>query len=274
MRLAMLTAVVPLVAIGVAAAQTTAVPTDLKPGADVPAATHALAASAQTKAVPSDLKPGSDVPAATEASAASAQTKAVPTDLKLTCNEQPGVRVVVNAAGELASEGASAGSDGPVVFWVVNLDHEHEGPDIPARIDSDAAQLTAATAIWNPGNSVDADDGRLRLDLTTNTLFLVEPSLGNQALFRRFQCRDGAGTAAERHYLCGAGRELWVRFESGAGDASRAYVRYGDGALELTQVPSGSGARYADGGNLLWIKGDEAIFTPFGAEEQRCDVAD
>ncbi|MCF7991736.1 MAG: MliC family protein [Thiohalocapsa sp.] len=204
------------------------------------------------------------------AAVGAARADAVPTELRFACTEQPATRVVVGADGAVASETVPPAATQPMQIKVVNLQHRTEGPNMPARIDSDAEELSAETALWQPGNSVDADHGRLRLDLTDGTLYLLEPKLGSQALFRRFRCDTQTAADARTHYRCGADFELWVSFA----DPSTANIRYSGGTLELPQVRAASGARYASEGNEFWTKGDEALFQLSGSEQRRCQVSD
>ena len=56
-------------------------------------------------------------------------------------------------------------------------------------------------------------------------------------------------------------------------------LRWGDNAIVLPRVPSGSGAKYegamwADGPSLFWEQGGEARFAPPGGEEAVCKLAD
>ena len=205
--------------------------------------------------------------------AASAQAAPVPGELRLLCDEQPATRVVVGKDGQIASEQVPASAQGSIQVQVINLEHRDLGPNIPARIDSSDDALDADPATWQPGDSVGADDGRLRLDLTDNSLYLLTPELGNQGLFRRFSCRTETGAAEQMHYRCGPAFELWVSF-TGHDDKRSAKVLYTGGSLELPQVESGSGARYEKDGNTFWTKGDEALFQLSGSEEHRCQKAD
>jgi membrane-bound inhibitor of C-type lysozyme len=206
----------------------------------------------------------------TLAATGAARAEALPTELRFDCSEQPATRIVVGGDGEIASETVPPATEQAVPVKVVNLQHRSDGPNVPARIDSEAEALRAAAALWQPGNSVDAEHGRLRLDLTDGTLYLLQPKLGNQALFRRFACKAQTGAEKQTHYRCGPDFELWVNFS----DPSTAKVRYTGGTLELPRVRSGSGARYASTGNEFWTKGDEALFQLSGSEQHRCQVAD
>jgi membrane-bound inhibitor of C-type lysozyme len=202
-----------------------------------------------------------------------AEQAPVPSELRFDCIEQAGLRVVVGANGQMASEATPASGPDPVPVHVINLQHRTSGPAIPARIDSSDDNLTASTATWQPGNSVSADDGRLRLDLINRSLYLVTPELGNQAHFRRFSCTAAAQDLNQTHYQCEPGFQLWISFVTGS-DGKSANVRYTGGELDLPQVRSGSGARYQRDDNELWIKGDEALFQLAGSEQHRCSVAD
>lgn len=72
--------------------------------------------------------------------------------------------------------------------------------------------------------------------------------------------QNGGGTYV---YTCPDGLRFSARFQ---GDT--AFVTLPDRELRLPQVISASGARYAAGGYLFWIKGDEALFeTPAGSHE-------
>lgn len=197
---------------------------------------------------------------------------AVPGELRFDCSEQTGLRVVVGADGQLASETVPAPDAQPATVHVINLQHRTAGPSIPARIDSSEEALAASAAIWQPGNSVGTEDGRLRLDLTDGQLYLVSPQLGNQAHFRRFACIAAKQDPNRVHYQCEPGFELRVSFVTGA-DGHSANIHYTGGALDLPQVRAASGARYQRDGNELWTKGDEALFQLAGSEQHRCSVA-
>ena len=197
----------------------------------------------------------------------------VPGELRFDCNEQPGLRVIVGADGQLASETTPAAGPEPVTVHVINLQHRTSGPAIPARIDSSDEALNASTATWQPGNGVSTDDGRLRLDLTDRTLYLVTPELGNQAHFRRFSCAAAAQDPNQLYFQCEPGFQLRIGLVKGD-DGQSANIHYTGGALDLPQVRSASGARYERDGNELWIKGDEAMFRLSGSEQHRCSVAD
>lgn len=198
-----------------------------------------------------------------------------PTRLKWQCTEHEATRVVVNAAGELAREQEPASAQQPVQVRAIKLDPTAEGAEIPTRIISTEAGISADDASWNPGNGITSQDGRLRLDPTSQSLFLLTADFGNQALFRRFSCQD-AGKDAPVHYQCGADFQLWVDFAKATDDQepARAKIQYPGGQLTLPQVRSGSGARYASADSLLWIKGDSASFTLAGGSEHRCQVDD
>lgn len=195
------------------------------------------------------------------------ETAAVPTVLSLGCHEQPSLRVVVDRSGTLASESVDAALSGAITLRIVNIDRGASGPHLPARIDSDEPGLRVRRAIWQPGDAVVDPDGHLRLDLTDDSLFVVEPKLGNQALFRRFSCTRGQGAT---RYRCGPENELWISL-----DKDGATLRYGgDAELRLPRVRSSDGERFASDGATLLITGDEAIYTPADADERRCQEAD
>ncbi|WPL12458.1 MULTISPECIES: MliC family protein [Thiorhodovibrio] len=219
------------------------------------------------------------------------------TRIKWQCTEQSATRVVVNAQGTLASETQPAKTTQPIQIHAIKLDPTASGPRIPARLISTDSDLAAPSATWSPGNSVTASDGRLRLDLTDNKVFLASAQFGNQAVFRRFDC-DTAGKNAPIHYQCGPEFDLWVDFVKAPDNASdtadsasdsaaesssksksdsaqvRAVIHYRGGKMTLSQSRSGSGARYADGDSSLLIKGDSATFTPDGDEAHSCQVDD
>lgn len=225
--------------------------------------THTAAVTALTTALLSAL---CNLPAM------AAQTP-VPGELRFDCSELAGLRVVFGADGQLASEAQPAAASEPVTVTVINLQHRTSGPAIPARIDSSDDSLTERSATWQPGNSVRADDGRLRLDLTDRSLYLVTPELGNQAHFRRFSCAAAAQDPNQTHYQCEPGFQLRISVVTGA-DGKSANIQYTGGVLDLPQVRAGSGERYQRDDNELWIKGDEALFQLAGSEQHRCSVAD
>lgn len=68
-------------------------------------------------------------------------------------------------------------------------------------------------------------------------------------------------------YSCNEGIPLVVRYEN-AGDESVAFVSHDSfPEVKLTQVVSGSGARYASGPIELHTKGRTAVFTFDGTED-------
>ena len=46
-----------------------------------------------------------------------------------------------------------------------------------------------------------------------------------------------------------------------------------EGAIRLAQQPAGSGARYSDGNDTFWIKGDQAIWTRGRAPAITCQAS-
>ena len=66
-------------------------------------------------------------------------------------------------------------------------------------------------------------------------------------------------------YECGDGAEVVVRLREDA-----AWVFAPGETLELSHVPAASGARYEADGTMLWMKGQEAMFTHAGQSYQGC----
>jgi membrane-bound inhibitor of C-type lysozyme len=84
---------------------------------------------------------------------------------------------------------------------------------------------------------------------------------------------SGVTQSFEVRIDCGFGYVIHASFRRNDSDESQAVVRLPGGEVSLPRARSGSGARYADNGTELWIKGDEALLTLTGSEQMRCRVS-
>jgi membrane-bound inhibitor of C-type lysozyme len=202
-----------------------------------------------------------------------------PRELELRCSELPPVEVTVDGQGQVSSRERVAEEFTPVEVRIENSQHLSGGTVVAARVESAAPFLETEFATWTAGDSVVADDGRLRFDIASGVLYLTETSNGNQALFRRFECDRTAtpeetGGPAHTRYDCGDGYELEVTLEKGDFGENTVFVLFPEGQFRLPQIPAASGARYADQDSELWIKGEEALFTAFDQKMRHCTVMD
>lgn len=74
--------------------------------------------------------------------------------------------------------------------------------------------------------------------------------------------------AAEAHYACSGGGKLTARFSPPGSPKGEVALTFDTGrALNLPQVMSADGGRYANGGVEFWIKGRGATLTMNGVKE-------
>lgn len=124
------------------------------------------------------------------AGSAAAAEDAPPERIELTCTEQPLRHVVFGDAGAVSYEELPPREEEPVPVSVIRTGDDDAEPQAvnTARFESPKAYLTSRQAIWTAGQQVDADAGRLRLDLRNYVLTLAETQTPGEATFRRFQC--------------------------------------------------------------------------------------
>jgi membrane-bound inhibitor of C-type lysozyme len=78
----------------------------------------------------------------------------------------------------------------------------------------------------------------------------------------------GPGLAAEARYTCSGGGKLAARFSPPGSPKGEVALTFDTGReLNLPQVMSADGGRYANGGIEFWIKGRSATLTMNGVKE-------
>jgi hypothetical protein len=116
--------------------------------------------------------------------------------IELLCTEQPFNHVVFGDNGQITYEQLPPKEREPVSLVLIR-DKGTKGQTVyGARIESPIPYLQADQATWTQGHQVDAQQGRLRVDLSTNVLTVSETQTPGRASFRRFQCQD-IGEAAD-----------------------------------------------------------------------------
>jgi membrane-bound inhibitor of C-type lysozyme len=76
------------------------------------------------------------------------------------------------------------------------------------------------------------------------------------------------GCAAEARYTCSGGGKLAARFSPPGSPKGQVALTFDTGReLNLPQVMSADGGRYANGGIEFWIKGRSATLTMNGVKE-------
>jgi hypothetical protein len=115
--------------------------------------------------------------------------------IELVCTEQPVRHVAFGDAGQVTYEELPPREPEPVRITVIRSDTSQRYVIDAARIESETPYLAVEQATWTHGQQVDADAGRLRLNLKTNVLSVAETGTAGQAAFRRFQCREPARAA-------------------------------------------------------------------------------
>ena len=119
-----------------------------------------------------------------------------PDRIELRCTEQPFNHVVFGDDGKITYEQLPPKEPEPVPLVLIR-DKGTKGQAVyDARIESPIPYLQADQATWTQGHQVDAQQGRLRIDLNTNVLTVSETQTPGQASFRRFQCKE-LGEAAD-----------------------------------------------------------------------------
>jgi len=116
-----------------------------------------------------------------------------PTDrIDLTCTEQPIQHVIFGDGGQVDYREEPPRETAPVQFVVIKTGGEPDpsavGGSFVARIESDADYLRTERATWSPGRSIQAPEGRLRLNLENHVLTLSEIGVNSETWFRRFEC--------------------------------------------------------------------------------------
>jgi len=79
----------------------------------------------------------------------------------------------------------------------------------------------------------------------------------------------GPATAAEANYICDDGTQLSATFSPTADTPGKVSLKIAgaEQPLELPQVLSADGGRYAAGAAEFWIKGNSATFTRDGSTQ-------
>lgn len=112
--------------------------------------------------------------------------------IDLTCSEQPMQHVIFGDGGQVDYREEPPRETAPIQFVVIKTGGEAEasavGGSVVARIESDADYLRTERASWAPGRSIQAPEGRLRLNLENNVLTLSETGANSETWFRRFKC--------------------------------------------------------------------------------------
>jgi hypothetical protein len=112
--------------------------------------------------------------------------------IDLTCTEQPMQHVIFGDGGQVDYREEPPREMAPIQFVVIKtsgeVDSSAVGGSVVARIESDADYLRTERASWTPGSSIQAPEGRLRLNLENNVLTLSETGDNSETWFRRFKC--------------------------------------------------------------------------------------
>lgn len=112
--------------------------------------------------------------------------------IDLICTEQPMQHVIFGDGGQVDYREEPPRETAPVQFAVIKTGGEPDasaaGGSFVARIESDADYLRTERASWSPGRSIQAPEGRLRLNLENNVLTLSETGVNSETWFRRFEC--------------------------------------------------------------------------------------
>ncbi|MBK5967969.1 hypothetical protein CCR91_04100 [Thiorhodovibrio winogradskyi] len=115
-----------------------------------------------------------------------------PDRLTLECVEQPSRQVTFDGEGRVDYSEAAPPSQEPVRITAIKTEPGQDYPIAPARIESTAPWLERTQATWTRGQRIDADNGRLHIDLVDSALFLTEAGTDGNARFRRFDCKQVA----------------------------------------------------------------------------------
>lgn len=118
-----------------------------------------------------------------------ADAPAEPRVIRLQCTESPVKEVAFDSGGQVTYQESAALSQGVLSLTISKSDPDQAAYRIePARIESSVDWLDRPQAVWSREDQIDADNGRLRIDLRKNRLFLTEPLPNGNARFRRFEC--------------------------------------------------------------------------------------
>ncbi|EIC20994.1 hypothetical protein [Thiorhodovibrio frisius] len=125
-----------------------------------------------------------------------------PTRISLSCVEQPTRQVSFDGQGQVSYTEVAAENQEPITLTIIKTSPGEAYNIEPARIESSAAWLNRAEAVWSRETQVDADNGRLRIDLSNNQLYITEAEADGNAHFRRFHCEpvvadEATGTTAQ-----------------------------------------------------------------------------
>jgi hypothetical protein len=116
------------------------------------------------------------------------QPKVAPERIELRCMEQTANQVAFGADGQVNYSQAPPAHPDPVLLTLIKTDPDGTHEIEPARIESNVPWLERERAIWSRENQVTADQGRLRVNLVDNRLYLTEAPTAENAHFRRFTC--------------------------------------------------------------------------------------
>ncbi|WPL17814.1 hypothetical protein Thiowin_02856 [Thiorhodovibrio winogradskyi] len=133
------------------------------------------------------------------ASISDAEKPPAPTRLTLVCVEQPARQVTFDGEGQVKYTEIAPEHQDPVTLTLIKIAPGEDYEIEPARIESSADWLNRTRALWSRGNQVAADNGRLRIDLVKNRLFITEAKTDGNADFRRFDCEDVATDSPDSH---------------------------------------------------------------------------
>lgn len=123
------------------------------------------------------------------AQAASEDPPPIPARISLECVEQPARQVQFGDDGQVHYGETSALMSHPVTLTVIRIEPTSNYAIEPARIDSEIPWLRRERAVWTREDQIDADNGRLRINLATQTLLITEVAADGNARFRRFVCQ-------------------------------------------------------------------------------------
>jgi hypothetical protein len=126
---------------------------------------------------------------------AAAEDDAARDRIDLVCTEQPVRHVAFGDAGQVTYEELPPKEQEPVHISVIRSDTGKRYVIDEARIESDRPYLNVDRAAWTHGEQIDAEQGRIRLNLKNYVLTVVETGTDGQANFRRFQCKEPEQTA-------------------------------------------------------------------------------
>ena len=112
--------------------------------------------------------------------------------LDLICTEQPMQHVNFGEGGRVDYREEPPREKSPVQLAIIRTGDEADaaaaGGSFVARIESDVDSLRTERASWAPGRSIQAPEGRLRLNLENYMMTLSETGANSETWFRRFKC--------------------------------------------------------------------------------------